>query len=45
MFNPFKRIRCQCSFCNKTLRIPRYRFLRFEEFFDIKKASADLGMP
>jgi hypothetical protein len=39
MFNPFKRIRCQCSFCNKTWRIPRYRILRFEEFFDIKKGQ------
>ncbi len=39
MFNPFKRIRCQCNFCNKTWHIPRYRILRFEEFFDIKKGQ------
>ena len=43
MFNPFKRIRCQCSFCNQTWRIPRRRILRFEKFFDIKKGSAPGG--
>ena len=37
MFNPFKRIRCQCTFCNKAWRIPRRRILRFEKFFDIQK--------
>ena len=39
MFNPFKRIRCQCTFCNKAWRIPRRRILRFEKFFDIKKGQ------
>ena len=47
MFNPFTRIRCQCTFCNKTGRIQRRRILRFEKFFDIKRdpPQADLGMP
>ena len=39
MFNPFKRVRCQCTFCNQTWRIPRRRILRFEKFFDIKKGQ------
>jgi hypothetical protein len=39
MYNPFKRIGCQCTFCNKIWRIPRYRILRFEKFFDIKKGQ------
>jgi hypothetical protein len=39
MFNPFKRIRCQCTFCNKAWRIPRRRILRFEKIFDIKKGQ------
>jgi len=43
MFNPFKRIRCRCTFCNKTYRIPRLRILRFEMFVDIKKGSASGG--
>ena len=39
MFNPFKRVGCQCTFCNQTWRIPRRRILSFEKFFDIKKGS------
>ncbi len=37
MYNPFKRIRCQCTFCGHLGRIPRHRILRIEKFFDIKK--------
>jgi hypothetical protein len=43
MLNPFKRIRCQCAFCNKAWRIPRRRILHFEKFFNIKKGSASGG--
>jgi len=39
MYNPFKRIRCQCIFCGHVWRIPRGRILRFEKFFDIKKVQ------
>lgn len=39
MFWPFKRIRCQCSFCGNVWRIPCRRILRFERFFDIKKGQ------
>ncbi len=37
MFNPFKRVRCQCTFCNQTWRIPRRRILRFEKVFGHQK--------
>ena len=37
MWIPFKRIRCQCTFCGHIWRIPKRRILRFERFFDIKK--------
>lgn len=37
MWNPFNRIRCQCTFCGHVWRIPRHRILRFEKFFEIKK--------
>ena len=40
MWYPFKRIRCQCTFCGHVWRIPRRRILRFERFFEIKKGSA-----
>jgi len=43
MYNPFKRIRCQCIFCGHVRRIPRHRILRIEKFFDIKKGSASGG--
>jgi hypothetical protein len=43
MYNPFKRIRCQCIFCGHVWRIPQGRILRFEKFFDIKKGSASGG--
>jgi len=39
MWYPFKRIRCQCTFCNHVWRIPRRRILRFEKFFGIKKGQ------
>jgi hypothetical protein len=39
MYNPFKRIRCQCIFCGHVWRIPRGLILRFEKFFDIKKGQ------
>lgn len=39
MWHPFKRIRCQCTFCTHTWRIPRRRILRFERFFEIKKGQ------
>jgi hypothetical protein len=39
MWIPFKRIRCQCTFCGHVWRIPKQRILRFERFFDIKKAQ------
>jgi hypothetical protein len=43
MFNPFKRIRCQCTFCNKAWRILLRRILHFEKLFDIQKGSASGG--
>jgi hypothetical protein len=39
MYNLFKRIRCQCTFCGHLWRIPPHRILRFEKFFDIKKGQ------
>ncbi len=33
----FKRIRCQCTNCERVWYIPRRRLLRFERFFDIRK--------
>jgi hypothetical protein len=39
MSYPFKRIRCQCTFCGHTWRIPRRRILRFERFLGIKKGQ------
>jgi len=39
MWIPFKRIRCQCTFCAQAWRIPRRRILRFEKFFEIKKGQ------
>jgi hypothetical protein len=39
MYNPFKRIRCQCIFCGHVWRIPQGRILRFEKLFDIKKVQ------
>jgi len=37
MWKPFKRIRCQCTFCGHVWRISRRRILCFERFFQIKK--------
>jgi len=37
MWNPFNRIRCQCTFCGHVWRVPKHRILGFEKFFEIKK--------
>jgi hypothetical protein len=37
MWKLFKRIRCQCTNCERVWYIPRRRILRFERFFDIRK--------
>ena len=39
MWNPFKHIHCQCTFCGHLWRIPRRRILRFERFFGIQKGQ------
>lgn len=39
MYYPFKRIRCQCTFCSHVWRIPRRRIIGFERFFGIKKGQ------
>jgi hypothetical protein len=39
MWNPFKRGRCQCTFCGHTWRIPRRRIVRLERLFSIKKGQ------
>jgi len=44
MWNPLiKRIRCTCTFCGHTLRIPRRRILRLERSFDVKKGQPCIG--
>jgi hypothetical protein len=39
MFEFLKRVRCECTFCGKVVKIPRKRILRFERHFKIKKGQ------
>ena len=39
MSNPLRRIRCQCTFCGRSWRIPRRRVVRLERFFEIDKGQ------
>jgi hypothetical protein len=39
MWNPFKRIHCQCTFCGWKAYIPLRRILRFERLFNSKKGQ------
>ena len=34
---PFRRIRCRCTSCGGSWRVPRRRILRLERFFEIEK--------
>ena len=39
MWNPFRRVPCRCTECNRTRYIPRRRILFLERFYNIRQGQ------